>query len=89
MSEFAEPVAKGYLNKVEDRESEKHPAYKGSLVIAEDMPAGTKLWLAGWPNKGDDGNVYVSIRANKAEKAAATRKPTKPSRAVLEDEIPF
>lgn len=85
------PTAKGSISKVKDKKSDKHPAYQGSLTFAEDVPAGTKLWLSAWINEGDNG-PYLGIQASFPQEKTASAGITRPAKAVqreLDDEIPF
>lgn len=87
MSDFQEPAFKGSFWKNPNKETDKHPDFKGSVVATEDIPAGTKLWLVGWgPNKGDNGQTYYSLRGTPA---AAAKPKARPKVEVDDDEIPF
>lgn len=57
------------------------------MTLLADLRKGTKLWLAGWFNTGEDGSTYIAIKGTKA-----VEKPTrfaKPAPRDLDDEIPF
>ena len=58
-------IGSGSLRAVEPK-TEKHPSYKGSLVID-----GKKFWLSGWKRHGDDGRPWLSLTIEQADEAPA------------------
>lgn len=99
---MADQIAgKGSLSKNEKKDSDKHPGMTGSITFSDDIPAGTKLYLATWRNENENG-VYLAVRASwpmertgggREQPAARNdgyRPRPAPSRARdLDDEIPF
>ena len=70
----------GVLRKNDKRESDKHPMYKGNIMIE-----GQRYWLAAWINKDQEtGEAYMSLKAEKAEGRPAPAKT-----APADDDIPF
>ena len=50
----------GALFKVEDRKSDKHPNYNGSVNVA-----GTEYWISAWINVAkSSGETYMSLKVN-------------------------
>ena len=80
-------VAKGSLSKAKNRSKDTSPNYLGSLTFSEDIPKGTKLWLAAWVNDGESGQ-YLSINGSFPEDKPSPG-VTRPVREALDDEIPF
>ena len=92
----------GSLNKIDEkyRSNPKSPAYRGSIVIGEDLcdyiaqeyRAGKEvtLDLSAWVKQGQNGNKFFSIAVQKHfEKTAAAAKPERSSIKDMEDDIPF
>lgn len=73
----------GALFKNEDRASDKHPEYNGSLNID-----GVEYWLSAWVRTSKkSGKKFFSMAIKpKVEKQNGPRKPLKEE---MEDEIPF
>lgn len=94
MSDFRK-AGKGSISRRE-RESDKHPDWKGSITLDCDVKAGTKLWLSGWTKQSEAGEwVSLSAEPPRATDSAAGSKPKPQSRPAtsmkdqLDDEIPF
>lgn len=95
---MADQIAgKGSLSKNEKKATDKHPGMLGSITFSDDIPAGTKLYLATWMNTNDNGD-YLSVRAtwplersggDRAERPAPSRFGSGTARRELDDEIPF
>lgn len=66
-----------FLN--DKKETEKHPDYKGSMLIE-----GQKYWLSGWSKKGERGK-WLSLAATPA---GADKAPPKKA-AIDDDSIDF
>lgn len=93
----------GSLNKIDEkyRSNPKSPAYRGSIVIGEDLcdyiaqeyRAGKEvtLDLSAWVKQGLNGNKFFSIAVQKHfEKTAAAGKPEgSTSIKDMEDDVPF
>jgi hypothetical protein len=56
------------------------PAFSGFIEVSEDIPAGTKLYVACWPRTSKGGAAYLGIDEDKlkAQKAAG-QGPGQPS----------
>lgn len=78
MAKFEKQEGQGALFKNEDRKTDKHPQYKGDILIA-----GTEYWLAGWIKEGKNGKFF-SLKAT--PKTDGTKRNPGPQ---SEDEIPF
>ncbi len=55
--------------------ADRRPNYRGALTIEQDLPAGTKLWLAAW-SKETAGIAWISISAEIAGNGGPRKKPT-------------
>jgi len=81
MSYQAKP-GQGSLFKNDRKETERHPDYKGSVVL----PDGTEHWLSAWIKEGKRGKfMSVSIGQEKQPKPDVPRGTT----PEFEDDIPF
>lgn len=73
----------GILSKNDRREKDSHPEYTGTINIE-----GRDYWLSAWVKERRDGSgKFFSLSVRAKEQQAS--KATKPSRAELDDEIPF
>ena len=71
----------GVLRKNDKRESDKHPMYKGNIMIQ-----GERYWLAAWINKDKEtGESYMSLKAEKAEGRPAAQDKASPA----DEDVPF
>lgn len=52
---------RGYLCNT-DPESEKHPCFSGAVTIPFDIPEGTVLNIAGWPDTKEDSQADFSLK---------------------------
>ena len=72
----------GALFKNDDKQSETHPDYKGTIRVG-----GQDYWLSSWIKTSKAGQKYMSLSAQPKEKKAAP-----PARGVLtepfDDDIP-
>ena len=73
---------RGVLFKNDDKKTEKHPDYNGSININ-----GTEHWLSAWIQTSKKGTKFMSlsIGAAKEQKAEATA----PAEQPFDDDIPF
>jgi hypothetical protein len=70
----------GLLFRNHDKETDKHPDYKGSLTVA-----GTEYWLNAWLKDGKRGKfMKLSVKPKEQRPAAA-----KPKSAFADDKIGF
>ncbi len=71
----------GILFRNKDKESEKHPDYKGNLTVG-----GEEFWLSAWIKEGNKGKfMTLSVTPKNKDKADAAAG----KRVELSDEIPF
>ena len=69
----------GILFKNEDKETDKHPDYKGNITVA-----GTEYWLSAWIKQGKKAKfMSLSVKAKDAPS-----KSDKPIEEELDDQIP-
>lgn len=94
-------VGQGSLNKNKNKDTEKHPDYKGSVVFDRPIAVGTRVWFAGWIKENStDGSKFVSLAASVSEvprqeqrreaeppRRDAARQPAR--RDDMDDDIPF
>lgn len=82
MSEY-DNTNTGALFKNDDKASEKHPDYKGSINVN-----GEEFWLASWLKVSKAGKKYMSLSV---EPKDAKKAPSKPAKALpeMDDDIPF
>ena len=66
-----------YLRRNKDRQTDKHPEFKGSGVVF-----GKEVWISAYVNEGDDGSKYFKISVT--EKNANNTKAA-PKEAVKSD----
>jgi hypothetical protein len=60
--------------------ADNRPNMRGTLTIEQDLPAGSKLWLAAW-SKEVAGADFISISGEVATGGGPRRKPTVTERA--------
>lgn len=75
---------RGAIWKNDNRQSEKHPNYKGSINVG-----GTEYWLSGWVGNKDNPKapaLSLSVQAKEEES-----KPRQPQTAAddFDDDMPF
>ena len=93
---------KGSLSRNQKRETDRHPEFKGSCMVA-----GREYWLAAWVREGDDGSKYFSLSFKEKEPKPAPGSQASPElktkyagngnaqrggytpRQQLDDKIPF
>lgn len=77
----------GSLFKNDKKESERHPDYKGRIMID-----GTEYQLAAWIKEGQKGK-FMSLSAQLPREGRDEQRPTKPNppsrRDPLDDDLPF
>lgn len=64
-------------------ENPKAPNYKGKIKID-----GKLHWLSGWVRVGQDGEKFISLKAEVAEQRQEQRRPA-PRRDADDDSVPF
>lgn len=73
-----ERPGKGVMYQEENKESEKHPDFKGFIVLEMDYRAGEKLKLAAWMKPTSRGNNLISLSEdNFTKKRRAEHQPDK------------
>jgi uncharacterized protein (DUF736 family) len=72
----------GSLFKNEDRETEQHPHYRGSITIG-----GQQYWLSAWLKEGKNGKKFMSLSAQ--PKKAPVQKVAPKVEEKFEDDIPW
>ena len=83
MTQQYDDTDRGALFKNTQRETDRHPDYKGSLDVG-----GKPYWISAWLKVSSKGEKYMSLSVQPKE--AAPAKPAPNSRTVGEDdEIPF
>lgn len=83
MTEFNN-TDRGVLYRNENKTSENHPAYSGSVNVG-----GTDYWLSGWIKESKkDGKKFFSLSVRPKGDAKPTAKPTKVA-DIEDDSIPF
>lgn len=70
---------RGVLFKNDDKQSDKHPDYKGSITVD-----GVEYWLSSWIKTSKQGNKFMSLSVQPKQAA----KPAKQSKQVQQDD-PF
>lgn len=82
MTEF-DNSNRGSLFKNNDRKSDKHPEYSGSINVG-----GVEYWLSGWVKQSKNGNQFFSLAVKPKEAREEQAAPTKRIED-LDSEIPF
>lgn len=82
MNQKYDNTNKGVLFKNGEKETEKHPDYRGDLDID-----GKKYWLSAWINTSQKGTKYMSLAVKPKEQQEATKIPE--SSPAFDDSIPF
>ena len=72
----------GALFKNDEKESEKHPDYRGTIDIE-----GREFWLSGWIKTSKKGTKFMSLAVKPKEPPAPDK--TKPIAEDMNDQIPF
>lgn len=79
---------KGVLFKNDDKQSDTHPDYKGSINVG-----GNEFWLSCWLNSSRDGKKYMSLSVKPKEARQGQRQQQRrdePTKADdFDDSIPF
>ena len=76
MNQHNERPGKGVMYQVDEKESPKHPDFKGFIVLEMDYRAGEKLKLAAWMKPTSRGNNLISLSEdNFSKKRRAEHQP--------------
>ncbi len=70
MSKKFDNELRGVLFKNDNKDSEKHPDYKGSATIE-----GTDYFMDAWMNESESGKEYMSVRFKAKDKQSGNKKP--------------
>ena len=84
---YEQKDGQGSLFKNDDRETEQHPLYKGSITVA-----GVQYWLAAWLKESKNGKKYMSLSAQPKEVRNLVKDkpvPVKKSVPDFDDEVGF
>lgn len=82
MSEY-DNTDRGALFKNDDKESDSHPDYKGSINVG-----GTDFWLSAWIKTSKAGAKYMSLSV-KSKEAPKPAKPTGKRPTQDDEDLPF
>lgn len=74
----------GVLFKNDKKESEKHPDYKGSMIVN-----GTDYWLSAWIKEGKSGKFMGLALSPKDDQPPAKSTPRPSKQDDLDGDIPF
>ncbi len=75
----------GSLFKNDRKETDSHPDYKGTALIA-----GVDMWLDAWINESSSGTKYMSLKFKPKEAVAAVAQAyAKATPVDLDDSAPF
>ena len=87
MSQQYDDTNRGALFRVEERKSDRHPEYSGSINVE-----GTEYYLDAWVNVAKSGRKYFSLSVKPkgpAKEAPRTPQQRQQPQADLDDDIPF
>lgn len=73
----------GVLFKNDKKETEKHPDYKGSILIN-----GTDYWLSAWIKEGKSGK-FMGLAVSPKEAQQQAPKPASKRVEDMDDSVPF
>lgn len=74
-----------FVRKNADKTQEKHPTHKISVIVKQDIPAGSKLYGALWPKVGDDGTQYYAGQIEFPQERGSAAPPRQQPRRNVED----
>ena len=95
---YEDRAGRGVMYYEEERKSDKHPEYKGYVMLEMDYKAGDKLKLSAWIRKTSKGYNLISLNEDtwarkKREEAAASGprevEPAYRSKRRDDNDIPF
>ncbi|MCM5682937.1 hypothetical protein M8A51_25725 [Schlegelella sp. S2-27] len=72
MAKQYDDTNRGALFKEQDKQSDKHPDYKGSINVD-----GTDYWLSAWIKEAESGRKYMSLSVQPKDKQGSKRTATK------------
>ena len=76
---------RGVLFKNDRKESDKHPAYKGSVNVG-----GVEFWLSAWIKEGAKGKfMSLSVSEKEQRQEAAPSRQQRPPADDFDDSTPF
>jgi hypothetical protein len=97
-SSYEDRAGRGVMYYEEERKSDKHPEYKGYVMLEMDYKAGDKLKLSAWIRKTSKGYNLISLnedtwaRKKREEAASAGPREVKPAYGKgrgFDEDVPF
>lgn len=83
MTEY-DDTDRGALFKNEDKQSDKHPDYKGNINVG-----GQEFWLSAWIKTSKKGQKFMSLSVKSKEAKPERGKPApQPAGDFLDDDLP-
>ena len=96
MNSHQERPGKGVMYQVDQKESPKHPDFKGFVVLEMDYKAGEKVKLAAWLKPTSRGNNLISLsednytkKMKEQERGDKEVQPAYARHRRADDDIPF
>jgi uncharacterized protein (DUF736 family) len=74
----------GALFKNDDKQSEKHPDYRGQINVN-----GEEFWLSAWVKTSKKGQKFMSLSVQPKESRASSQREREQVREDLDDDLPF
>lgn len=81
---FEQKDGQGALFRNEDKETEQHPDYKGSIKVN-----GQEFWLSAWIKESKAGNKYMSLSAQPKNGRTQQVRSGRQQERDFDDDIPF
>lgn len=84
MSKQYDDTNRGALFKEQDKQSDKHPDYKGSINVD-----GKDYWLSAWIKEAQSGRKYMSLSVEPKEKQGGKQPAGRGKHSSDFDDAPF